>query len=254
MVTTRKPCSPRSEIEALRVGEAVLVPGEDPVAVHVVDVEVDHVARDVPLPETSRDLAHLFFVHVGVAALLVSQRPQRRHRGAARELGVAVDDLPRGRPAEDVVDDRPTLGPVVGAVLILQREVELDPVGVVEEEAVGLAVRHREGEGDGAVEVVEGGGVPQRRVDVVEDLVRACLLQPARPLAAPEVPFSRLSPLVQPHRTTEGLREDVGIRGLDGAHPELFVVHRELPARSVRRTRCARGSARRGPSPRWSRA
>ena len=39
--------------EALRVGEAVLVPGEDPVAVHVVDVEVDHVARDVPLPETA---------------------------------------------------------------------------------------------------------------------------------------------------------------------------------------------------------
>ena len=127
----------------------------------------------------------------------------------------------------------PPSAAVVGAVLVLQREVELDPVGVVEEEAVGLAVRDREGERDGAVEVVEGGGVPQRRVDVVEDLVGARLLQPARPLAAPEVPFSCLSPLVEPHRTTQGFREDVGPRGLDGAHPELFVVDGELPAGRV---------------------
>jgi hypothetical protein len=106
-------------------------------------------------------------------------------------------------------------------------------VGVVEEETMGLAVRNREGERDGAVEVVEGGGVPERRVDVVENLVRTCLLQPARPLAAPEVPFSLLSPLVEPYRTTQGFREDVGPRGLDGTHPENLIIHRELPARTV---------------------
>src|SRR5215212_4504991 len=220
--------------QTLRVGEAVPVPGEDPVAVHVVDVEVDDVAGDVPLPETAGDLAHLFFVHVGVTALLVSDAPQRRHRGAARELGVAVHDFLRGWPAEDVVDDRATLGPVVGAVFALQREVELDPVGVVEEESLGPAVHHGEGERDGAVEVVEGGGVPERRIDVVEDLVRSGLLQPARPLAAAEVSFSRLAPLVQPYRATEGLREHVGIGGLDGAHPELNIVYSELAARGVR--------------------
>src|SRR5215203_2396719 len=219
--------------QAPRVGEAVLVPGEDPVALHVVDVQVDNIARDVPLPETTRDLAHLFLVHVGVAALLIPQSPQRRHRGAARELGVAVDYLPWGRPTEDVVHDGPTLSPVVGAVLIFQREVELYPVGVVEEEAVGLAVRDREGERDSAVEVVEGGGVPQRRIHVVEDLVGARLLQPASPLAAPKVPFSCLSPFVEPYRTTQGLREDVSPRGLDGAHPELFVVRSERPAGMV---------------------
>ena len=51
MVTTRKPCSRQVGGELLGVGEAFLVPGEDAVAVHVVDVEVDHVARDVVLPK-----------------------------------------------------------------------------------------------------------------------------------------------------------------------------------------------------------
>ena len=70
----------------------------------------------------------------------------------------------------------------------------------------------------------------QRRVDVVEDLVRAGLLQPARPLATPKVPFSFGPLLVESYRTTIGFREHIGARGLDGAHPELFVVDRELPA------------------------
>src|SRR5918998_5617055 len=112
---------PFSEVEGefVRVGEAFVVPGKDAVAVHVVDVEVDHVARDIVLAEATGNLAHLDLVHVAVAALLVTQRPQGRHRGAASELCVAVQDVPRGRAAEDVVDEvtalSPTLSPIVGA-------------------------------------------------------------------------------------------------------------------------------------------
>ena len=59
--------------ELLGIWETFFIPGEDSVAVHVVDVEVDDVARDVPLPEVARHLAHLVLVHVAVAALLVTQ-------------------------------------------------------------------------------------------------------------------------------------------------------------------------------------
>ena len=164
MVTTRKPCFAQVGEELFRVREAVFVPGKDPVAVHVVDVKEDHIARDVPLPELPRDLAYFFLGFVAPAALLVAERPLGRHGDAAGKLSVAVEHLFRGRSAEHVVDDITALGAVVSAVPILFRQVDLDAVSVIEEEAVGHAVREREREGYRSVHVVEGGRVSARRV------------------------------------------------------------------------------------------
>jgi hypothetical protein len=58
--------------ELLWMGEAFFIPGEDAVAVHVVDVEVEGVTRDVALAEVSGDLAQLVGRLVAVAALLVA--------------------------------------------------------------------------------------------------------------------------------------------------------------------------------------
>jgi hypothetical protein len=156
--------------ERAGVGEAFVVPGEDPVAVHVVYVEVEGVAGDVALAEPVCQLAHLTFGLVAPAALLVPQRPEGGHRGAAGQLGVAVQDVAGGGAAEDVVDEVAALGPVIGLVFVLAGEVHLDAVGVVEEQAVSVAVGEREHEGDGGVEVVVGGGVPGGRIHVPEHL------------------------------------------------------------------------------------
>ena len=66
------------------IREAFVVPREDAVAVHVVDVEVEHVAGDAARAELGRDLAHLVGALVAPARLLVAERPQRRHRRCAR--------------------------------------------------------------------------------------------------------------------------------------------------------------------------
>jgi hypothetical protein len=116
--------------------------------------------------------------------------------------------------------------------LFLVREVELDAVGVVEEEAVGSAASfasaHREHERYGGVDVLEGSGVSRRRVHVPEDLVRVRFLKAAGPLAAPEIPFALLAPLVQPYRIPQRRREGTCPRSLYDAHPELLIVGGEL--------------------------
>src|SRR5919112_2244318 len=219
--------------ELLRLGEAFLVPGKDAVAVHVVNVEVEGVARDVALAEVAGHLAHLALIHVAVAALLVAQRPHRRHRSAPGQLRVAVKYVVRGRAAEDVVDDVPALGAVVSAVSACFRQVELDAVGVVEEETVGPAAYKRDRERDRGVDVVEGGGVPSRGIYVPEDLVRARFIEAAGSLPAPEVPLALFALLVQSNRAPQRGREYVRLRQLDDAHPELLVIGGEDAARGI---------------------
>ena len=69
-------------VEALQhagsIGKALVVPREDPVLVHVVDVEPQGVARNVVRAVASAELLHLV-LRVGVPpALVIPQRPQRR--------------------------------------------------------------------------------------------------------------------------------------------------------------------------------
>jgi hypothetical protein len=205
IVTMRNPCWPSS---------AIRVPREHPVAVHVVDVEVERVARDVALAEAGRHRAQLVRARVAPARLLVAERPQRRHRRAACERRVAVEHVARRRPAEDVVDEVTARGLVHDALRIGLGEVDLDARGAVEQQPVGAPFAQREHERDRRVEVVERGGVPRRRIDVPEHLVRARLLEPGRPLAAAEEPLAGLAALDQPRPGIE-------------RHPAPGVVGRE---------------------------
>ena len=65
------------------------VPGENPVLLHVIDIQVKDIQRKVFGPVA----AHEFFGHgvriVAPAALLISQRPLRRHGQVAGEIRVA---------------------------------------------------------------------------------------------------------------------------------------------------------------------
>ncbi len=80
-------------------GEAFGIPGEHPIPVHVVDVEVDRVAGNLLAPEGLGNLPHPCVGVVAVTTLLETQRPCGRQRHAAGQCGVALDD------AGDLVGD-----------------------------------------------------------------------------------------------------------------------------------------------------
>mmetsp|Transcript_28749 Transcript_28749/g.70877 ORF Transcript_28749/g.70877 Transcript_28749/m.70877 type:complete len:331 (-) Transcript_28749:873-1865(-) len=73
---------------ALRGGEHVLVPRHVPLAVRVLDVQPQHVVRDVVLVEPRVHLGHVVFVAVVPAALVVPQRELRGHLCRAGDCGV----------------------------------------------------------------------------------------------------------------------------------------------------------------------
>ena len=76
-----------------RIGEAGFVPREDAISVHVIDVEINDVRRDLVLSKSFRDLAHAFFRIVRPSRLLVPQGPDRRQGHAACETRVVFEDL-----------------------------------------------------------------------------------------------------------------------------------------------------------------
>ncbi len=179
-----------------RVREAFAVPREHPVAVHVVDVEVEHVARDPASPELGCQGPDLVSIHVGPSRLLIPQRPQRRHRHPARQSRVALEHVGRRR-ARQHVDREVVARRHRHARRIRLGQVQLDPPRVVVEHPVRPSLVQAQHEGDRRVEVVERRGVPLRRIHVPEDLPRPGLLEPRRPLTAAEVPLTRRAQLDQ---------------------------------------------------------
>ena len=221
-----------------RVGVALGVPGEDAVAVHVLDVEVEAVAGDVALAELARQPEDLLGAGVAPARLVVAERPQRRQRHAPGQLRVAGEHVARRGAGEDVGDHVAARRLVADALRVGLGEVDLDAVRVVEEDAVRPPVAQREHERDRRVEVVLRGAVAARRVDVPEHLPRPGLLEPARPLAAAEEARVRGPQVVHPHR-----RPDQRRRGRGRARRSTGARRPPAPSRRGRRTRRAAARA-----------
>ena len=182
------------DLEALRaqlahhargIGEAPAVPGERVVAVLVVDVEPEHVGGDALEPEGVGEVAHLRLRIVAVARLVVAERPQRRQRRAADQLGEALHDVSRRGPVDEVVVQRAVHGSEREQVPVLLAGVEPGAERVVEEDAVRAPVPQHHEEGHRDVEGVRVVGVRVRvrvphRVGV------------AAPIAPPLVQVARL--------------------------------------------------------------
>src|SRR6185437_15134785 len=61
------------------VGEIFPVPGKTAVAIHVIDIEIDTIARYLVFPKTTGDLFYFRFGVIAPPALMVAQRPKWRH-------------------------------------------------------------------------------------------------------------------------------------------------------------------------------
>ena len=127
----------------LRLRKGLWRPGEDAIAVHVVDIEIDHVGRDLLLAERACDLADLVLRHVRIARLLITERPQRRQCGAPGQLGVGAQHLrgtALGAAGEHVVVELAAGRTETETRCVGHSHVEMRAPGIVEEHAVARAV------------------------------------------------------------------------------------------------------------------
>jgi len=125
--------------ECFRIGKSFLIESEDAITVHVVDVEMHYVERQVALAI----LVHNFFNHririVAPATLLIAERPERRHRHVAREVRVAAEDLFDRWTVEEVVVHLAAFSTEPSALLRRFAEIEIAAIAVVEEYSVSDA-------------------------------------------------------------------------------------------------------------------
>ena len=79
--------------EIREVGEALFVDREVFEALHVVDVQIDHIQRDPVFAVFSDHFPHIFGVYVTPAALPVAKSPQRCNVASADQPAEAPDDI-----------------------------------------------------------------------------------------------------------------------------------------------------------------
>ena len=179
---------------------------ERPVAILVVDIEVQRVRRDVIVPEARRDRARLALGRVRVTRLLKAEAPQRRERRGPREVGKRLDDRFGCRRHHHVVVDRAAFRAEGQHVALGPAEVEISAPGVVEEEPERAAtLENAEREGHGLVERIRrraetiGVGIPQHER-------AAAPVEGPRLVAEAEIVSIGRHHLAQPHRRSAALR------------------------------------------------
>src|ERR1700733_8310429 len=122
--------------ESGKVRKSLGIDGERSILVLVVNVEVEHVGRNLVGAQTVRDFPHLRFGNIAISGLLKSQRPKRRQRRRSRQVGVAFQHLFRGWPIEHVVIKRATFSAECNRVASLLAEIKPGAPGVIEKDSV----------------------------------------------------------------------------------------------------------------------
>mmetsp|Transcript_55509 Transcript_55509/g.129970 ORF Transcript_55509/g.129970 Transcript_55509/m.129970 type:complete len:471 (+) Transcript_55509:1109-2521(+) len=132
-------------LHLLGVREQMPVPGHVALADGVLDVEPQHVIRDVMLVELRVHLADIGLVLVVPAALVVPEREERRHELRTNQLRVLALDLRRGlRGHEEQVHDAALTEPVRPLHLLPVLHVHIHLCAVEEEHAAALPRRVRQ--------------------------------------------------------------------------------------------------------------
>src|SRR5579883_3015797 len=132
----------------LGIGEPCLVPGEDAIAVHEVNVEKDAIARNLPMPKVLGNKANGAFGKIAVAALDVAQGPARRQRNTTDKFSVAADYLFGVGTTEEVVVELSPFRTKRVDVGEFRPHVELRSPRVIQEDAVRTSPAEGKEEGN----------------------------------------------------------------------------------------------------------
>src|SRR5207245_4289130 len=125
---------------------------EGSIALLIVDVEIDHVRGNFPVTKSFDDLAGAGLRIVAVAALLITERPERRQGRMPGHGRVFFHDFFRLGPRAKVIIQLAALRAKREIVRRLLTKVESAPVSVVEEHAIGDALAQSGTARDGFVE------------------------------------------------------------------------------------------------------
>src|SRR5882672_6482207 len=126
------------------------------VAILKIDIEVDDIRGYFFLPKRIDDFPRARFRIVRVPALLISERPERRKRGASGHGRVSGDDFLGLRPGNEVVVQLAAFGAEGKVIRRLLAKIEHASMGVVDEKSISRAFAQPNEEGNGFVKRVRG--------------------------------------------------------------------------------------------------
>ncbi len=158
------------------------------------DIEVEHIERQIVRAVFSNHLLGHGIRIITVPALLIAERPHRRHRHVPGKVGVARQYLLNGRPLEEVVIHLAALRGERGVFLGRSAEIEVSPVAVIEENAVGRAVLPAGVERNALVNRI-GAFLVREGVRVPHGELAAALVEPRRLFAQPVEVLVEAEPL-----------------------------------------------------------
>src|SRR5580700_2467881 len=124
--------------------KALSIDGEGSVLLLVINVEINHVGRNLPLAKFTSHLPYPRLGVVAVAALLIAQRKQRWKWHSPRQCREIADHPFRIRPVEEVVVQFSPVGAEGVCVPKFFPKVKAGSVRVVDKNSVRFAVPHAE--------------------------------------------------------------------------------------------------------------
>src|SRR5690606_21535953 len=217
------------------VDEVLLIPCEDFVLVHVVDIEHDDIRRNILFAKCSGHAEYFHIRIIAVTALLIAYAPAGRQVNAAGEPGIVIEDTRDGIVVNEIVRHLSGIGRKTGELVIGRAEIEERLMGVVEKNAVGELMVDSDVKRCGAVQWVS---IYTKSVAVcVPVLVSlAAFVNGTGLLTEPDKPFIFLKRLIggdlfsDPACSKVVIRiDDLIIRGHEGKTYRIFVnAHLEL--------------------------
>ena len=126
------------------------------VAILKINIEVDDIRGYFLLPKRIDDFPRARFRIIRVPALLISERPERRQRGASSHCRVSGDDFLGLRSGNEVVVQLAAFGAEGKVIRRLLTKIEHASIGVIEEKSISRAFAQPDEKRNGFVKRVRG--------------------------------------------------------------------------------------------------
>ncbi|MNC11301.1 hypothetical protein D3C75_589950 [compost metagenome] len=117
----------------------LIVPGEHAVAIHVVDVKMHRIERNL-LFTVFIGHTHQLFRCIAPFTLMESQRPHRRRFRFSRQLGIFIDDITDFRAVDEVISQRAAVGVEIVVVVFFAGHFVVRAIRIIEENTVCLFI------------------------------------------------------------------------------------------------------------------